>query len=259
MDRAVSTVLDVAICLLLVGVAIGTLTAAIPDDGRSSTVDGDPEAVSVATVTATVPAGGGRSAHGTLAQHLARATVVGATLDGERLLVSRYPDATVAAVENRTGDRVRVTTRWRPYPGAPIGGRLSAGPSPPSTADVAVTRLAVDSGVSAPRSSTGAFATALARGFVDLLFPPERTRIRLVDPRTAASTADRYRTAADTLGTDVEEPIGNAFPNRANERLAAEIAGRVEDDIDSGANGTDAVPPEAAPGAVEIVVRRWEP
>lgn len=259
MDRAVSTVLDVAICLLLVGVAIGTLTAAIPDDGRSSTVDGDAEATSVGTVTATVPTDGGRSAHGTLAQHLARATVVGATVEGERLVTSRYPDATVAAVENATGDRVRVTTRWIPYPGAPVRGRLSAGASPPSTADVATTRLVVDTGVSAPRAATAPFATALAGTFVDLLFPPERTRIRLVDPRTAAPTADRYRNAADTLGTDVEEPIGNAYPNQANERLATELADRVEDDLDSRNNGTDAVPPDAAPGEVEIVVRRWEP
>ncbi|MFT4909181.1 MAG: hypothetical protein ACI9TI_000335, partial [Natronomonas sp.] len=42
MARGVSTVLDVAICLLLIGVAVSTLAVAVPDEGWRSTVDGDP-------------------------------------------------------------------------------------------------------------------------------------------------------------------------------------------------------------------------
>ena len=258
-----STVLDVAICLLLVGVAVGTLVAAVPDGDRHSTVDGDPDATSVGTVTATVPVADGHETHGTLARHLARASVLSATLEGERLLDSSYPGATRRAVERRTADRVRITARWRPYPDAPLAGRLAVGPRPPSTADVAATRLSVDSGMNAPSGvdSNESLAAAVAEAYIERLFPPARTRIRLVDRRTAPATADRYRSIAGVLGADVDEPLVDALPRQANERLAAELADRLAAELRSGAasEASSSVPDGGGTGRVEIVVRRWEP
>ena len=261
MARGVSTVLDVAICLLLIGVAVGTLAVAVPDDGWRSTVDGDPAAASVGTVTATVPVANDHEVHGTLAQHLARASVLSAALDGERLLESTYTRATRRAVERRTTDRVRITARWRPYPDAALAGRLTVGPKPPSTADVAATRLTVDSGMAVPEEvdSNGSLATAVAEAYIDRLFPPERIRIRLVDRRVAPRTADRYRSIAEALGVDVAEPLAEASPKQANERLAAELADRLEAEMESGPDTTDPVPDGTATADVEIVVRRWEP
>ena len=261
MARGVSTVLDVAICLLLIGVAVGTLAAAVPDDDWRSTVDGDPAAASVGTVTATVPVAGDHEAHGTLAQHLARASILSATLDGERLLESSYPGATRRAVERRTADRVRVTARWRPYPDAPLAGGLVVGPRPPSTADVAATRLTVDSGMAVPEDvdSNESLARAVAEAYVDRLFPLERTRVRLLDRRTAPKTADRYRSIAETLGVDVAEPLADALPRQANERLAGELGDRLTAGAETAPDGTGSVPEGRATGRVEIVVRRWEP
>ena len=263
MARGVSTVLDVAICLLLVGVAVGTLAAAVPDDGRRSTVDGDQNARTVGTVTATVPVADGHETHGTLAQHLARASILTAMLDGERLLESSYPAATRRAVERRTADRVRITARWLPYPDAPLAGRLTVGPKPPSTADVAATRLTVDSGMDAPGGidSNGSLAAAVAEAYIERLFPPARTRIRLVDRRTASATADRYRSIAGVLEVDVADPLADALPRQANERLAAELADRLDADLqsESATGGSGTVPDGGGTGRVEIVVRRWEP
>ncbi|CCQ36086.1 uncharacterized protein Nmlp_1898 [Natronomonas moolapensis 8.8.11] len=256
-----STVLDVAICLLLIGVAVGTLAVAVPDDDWRSTVDGDPAAASVGAVTATVPVANDHDAHGTLAQHLARASVLAATLDGERLLESTYPGATRRAVERRTTGRVRITARWRPYPDAALAGGLTVGPKPPSTADVAATRLSVDSGMAVPEGvdSTESLATAVADAYIDRLFPPERTRIRLVDRRVASRTADRYRSLAAVLGVDVAEPLADASPKQANERLASELADRLEAGMESGSDTAGPVPDGTATADVEIVVRRWEP
>jgi len=260
MDRAVSTVLDVTLCLILIGVAIGTLVAAVPGSDRTASVDGDPNAAAIGTVTASIPVDEGRTAHGTLAQHLSRATVVGATLGGEGVVASGYPDATRAAVENHTHDRVRITTRWTPYPGAPLEGRLTVGPSPPSNADVAVTRLSIDSGVPGadPTRSVEAFSSSVATGYVDRIFPAERTRVLLTNPRTAPSAADRYRDSADTIGVDIGDPIADARPHETNDRLASGLAGRFENDLRA-ENGTVEDLPDPTADRVEIVIRRWEP
>ena len=260
MDRAVSTVLDVTLCLILIGVAVGTLVAAVPGSDRTAPVDGDPNAAAIGTVTASVSLEEGRTAHGTLAQHLSRATVIGAALDDEGVIVSEYPDATRAAVGNHTGDRVKITTRWTAYPDSPLEGRLTVGPSPPSNADVAVTRLSVDSGIPDPEPtrSTEAFASSVATGYIDRVFPPERTRVLLTNPRTAPSAADRYRDSAETIGIEIGDPIANARPHETNERLASGLAGRFETDLRAG-NGTETDLPTATADRVEIVIRRWEP
>ena len=252
-----STVVDVTVCLLLVAVAVGTLTVAIPDEDAGHPVDSDPSAEAVTTVTASVPVEAGHHAHGTLAQHLARAVLLSAKLDGESLFASSYPAAVREAVEADTADRVHVTARWRPYPDAPLSATLSVGSKPPSTADVAATTITVDSGV-APSDGTTE-PTAVSEAYVNRTFPPEQTRVALVDPRTAPRTADRYREAGDTLGVDVEPSITDALPRQANERLSTALAERLDADPGSEAVDSHAEPSAVDPGTVEIVVRRWEP
>ncbi|MFO7925775.1 MAG: DUF7284 family protein [Halobacteriota archaeon] len=260
MARAVSTVLDVALCLLLVGVAVGTLTAAIPNERAAMTVDSDSIANSVLTETAAVSSEEHEIAHATLAEHLAQATVLNATLDGERLTDSPYPDAVRHTVEERTESRVHITARWEPYPESPLRSTVEAGPTPPSTADTAATSVRIDGGMATAGSPSSfrSLAESIASAYVDRLFPPERTRVRLVDSRTATATGDRYREMAGVVGTDIEPPITDASSRRANERLKAQLTGRIEDDLRTAYETIESVPNGTVASDVQIVVRRWE-
>ena len=256
-----STVLDVAFCLLLVGVAVTSLTLAVPDENRSVTIDSDPTAQSVATVTATVPAADGQQAHGTLANHLARATIINATTDGEQIVQSTYPDAVSREIENHTGVRSHITARWEPYPDAPIESQVSVGSPPPETADVATTTLTVDSGIASSdfSESFDSIAESIAEAYVTRLFPPERTRVRLVDARTAMPTAERYEDAAETFETDLDEEISDASAREANERLTAALADQFESDLRNRYETADEAAAEIRTDKIIIVVRRWEP
>lgn len=255
-----STVLDVALCLLLVGVAVGTLTSAIPSEGDTMTVDSDPAAHAITTETAAIPSGEGETAHATLAEHLAQAVVLNARIDGERLTESPYPASVRRTVEERTGNRVHVTARWEPYADSSLESEIEIGPAPPPTADTAATSVTVDSGMRSPTStgSVESVAAAIAAAYVERLFPPERTRLRLVDPRTAPVTKDRYHRTARAVGTSVEWATDEASSSEANERLATRLAYRVEADLRAEYGTVGSVPVERV-GRVEIVVRRWEP
>lgn len=255
-----STVLDVALCLLLVGVAVGTLTSAIPDDGGTIAVDSDPTAHSITTETAAIPSGEIAVAHATLAEHLVQAVVLNARIDGERLTDSSYPESVRRAVGERTGDRTHVTARWEPYADSSLESEIEVGTAPPATADTAATSVTIDSGMGYP-NLTGSFesvAASIAGAYVDRLFPPERTRVRLVDNRTAPVTADRYRRAARMIGADIQGPITEASSSEANERLEARLADRIEADLRAEYGTVESIPDERV-GRVEVVVRRWEP
>lgn len=256
-----STVLDVSICLLLVGVAVTTLVAAVPADDERTEFDEGQTADSLGTVTASVPVTGDRRAHDTLAGHLAAAALAEGSIDGDRLGTSTYPNAVRTEVEEQTAERTHITARWRPYPDALVSGRLDVGPEPPSTADVSVTCRTVDSGT--PRlNSTDSFdslATSLSVAYISRMFPPERTRVELVDSRTAERTAKRYRAFAGTLDVDIDDAITDASAKEANERLADELADRIEADLRSKYSSSDVAADDETAGDIELVIRRWEP
>lgn len=254
-----STVLDVAFCLLLVGVAVSTLALAVPDESEEMTVDSDATAHSLATVTASVPADN-EQVHGTLAEHLAHATVTNATYDGERIIRSTYPDAVEGEIEAQTGVRSHITARWEPYPDAPIGSRVSVGTAPPPTVDVAATKLTVDSGMTAfeTEASFESIAASIAKAYVERLFPPERTRVKLVDARTAKPTAGRYEEAEAAFDADLGGAIADADTERANGRLVAALADRLESDLRLQYAAAENAAAETATGEIKIVVRRWE-
>lgn len=260
MARGVSTVLDVAICLLLVGAAVATLSTAPPaasDEGP----DADDLARTVATSTAAVPFRDD-TRHTTLAAHLAAAAVADATLDGRRLLETAYPDAVGNATADAVGPRSFVTATWAPHRNASVRGRITAGDRPPANADVAATTLTVDTGIDPPGpNETGSFAAlarALADALVEYLFPPSRTRVALGDPRTEPDTGDRYRAVAHTVDEDVEAAVDDGDVRAANESLSRALAAELEADLraeyGSPAAAANAVTVEQA----TVVVRRWE-
>jgi hypothetical protein len=102
-----------------------------------------------------------------------------------------------------------------------------------------------------------ALAGALSAAYIDYSFPPERTRIGLLDPRTAEQTASRYRAVAETLDVDIDEELMDASTYRANERLVDVLADRLEADLRIAYTSPQAAANEATLNEVELVVGRW--
>lgn len=261
MARGVSTVLDVAVCLVLVGAAVATLTVAPPASEGADQPEADRTASLLATVTPSVSARDGRVAHDTLAGHLATAAVADATISSDRLQETSYPVSVRNETTNVTDERVFVTATWSVYPGSSLTGAVAAGSEPPASAETATTVVEVPSGVTAPTddSSFAALAADLATAYVRWLFPPERTDVLLRDGRTATRTANRYRTAASALDTSVEGPLAESDVSRANGELATELETRLADELRHQYGSPSAAAEDVRIDRVEIVVRRWAP
>lgn len=260
MARGVSTVLDVGVCLLLVTAAVLTLVVGVsapPAPERPAAATG---AERVTTLTAAVPAGPDHEAHDTLAGHLATAAVANATLDGRPLVESRYPEAVRQATTDRLDDRTHVTARWVLCENSPVSGELSAGRRPPPDAEVATATVTVHSGLSPPAASGSfaALAESLAAAYVGWWFPPGRTRTRLNDARTAAETADRYRSLAETLGVSPGGSVG-ADPRATNRRLVDALGQRLKSDLRGRFQNPEQAASHCRVERVELVVRGWEP
>lgn len=261
MARAVSTVLDVAVCLLLVGAAVATFAVAPQSDDRPDGPDVDSTASTVTAVTTTVKAGVARRSHGTVAGHLGTAAVADARLDADPVVETGYPAAVANETDSLTGDRAYVTARWKPYPDAALEGAVAAGERPPVSADVAAKTLTVDSGIAGPEhaDSFGGLARSLADAYVTWLFPPERTYASLVDARTARRTTVRYRSAGETLDGVVSQSVVDDGVRVANDELTAALAARFEAEMRDRYATPGAARANVTVDEVELVVRRWEP
>jgi hypothetical protein len=235
--RAISTVVDVTVCLLLISAAVGTLVVTDPHS-----VDGtaDDTAEQLATTTATVSDPGGamtRRVYGTHAELLARGAVANLTLSGRS--VAPTAAAFRGAVRERVGrlldrapERTEVTARWEPYPNAPIGGRLTVGPAPPERATVSTARLTVpifiDDGLTESADNFDKLAAALAEMILEQTLagtPPQREQsTRFADRASAydralgaASAGDRERALATRLRRDLRDRF--ATPEAAADAL----------------------------------------
>ena len=285
-DRAVSTVVDVSLFLLLVGVAVLTLLQA-----PTATHDPAPDrAHEIATVLASSTAeiestaepneNPKRPVHGTRASLLADAAVRNATVDGNtKQPTAIAPDdefETVVVAEIQptlagSNWRAEVVVEWRPYPDAHLDGQLRLGHHPPPDADVSIARTTVGSGVSnataEARAATAngdgdgydAVADVAAGAIVEGLFPPERTRAALEDSDRRNRTVDRYRAAGDAYEIDLETPAARGEVEHANRKLREEMAGRMAADLretfDSPEDAADALQMET----VRVTVRTWSP
>ncbi len=280
-----STVLDGVLCLLLISAAVVTVSTATPreptGEGRAPDV-----ASTLATTTATVnytltPRSGAtsvevptrasaldRTAHGTLAELLARAAVGRLAVDGRRLSHAR--DGLTRSVVRAVGGAIRtnhtrITAVWRPSPDASVRGRVVVGGRPPPDVPVHAATITASSGLPNERSAARAaadergiegVADAVAGGVVDGLFPPTRTRVA-AGGRDGAVLRHRYRLAERRFGVEEHASLTDDGVDAANERLAAALSDRIERDL----READ-VPPRAAAegvrvGRVRIVVRTW--
>lgn len=286
-----ATTFDAALCLLLVAASVGTLVAVDgPSDPPSRHAAADADAETLATATATVnytlapgtrrgpetvvgfPRRSGpefeRTTHATLSGLLARAAVGNVSVEGERLTHSRddLTRGVRSAVESAVGGaRTQVVADWRPYPGAPLGGRVAVGDDPPPGADVNAARLSVARGEAveparagdAARGGFGPLAAVVAERTVETLFPPSAMRFALgADYPVSALVRHRYRRAADLTGAR----LGRLDPSRvdeANARLERRLAERFERDLRASYDSPAAAAREVRVGEVRVVVRRW--
>lgn len=275
--RAVSSVLDVSVFLLLVSVAILTLTvpAATPAVG---TADETAEvlATTTANATYTLAAGGThadtaeRTVAGTHAALLGRAAVSNLTLDETRLAPTAEDFRETAA--NATTDvlawsprRTGVVANWEPYPDAPVRGRVAVGSQPPpgvdvSTATVRVPVPVADVRAEAKRASDEgyrAIASLVASATLETSLPDPQTSTP--GGRTVAGAVYRKRLQAyggaldvsDTRQMDYDdtEAVRAAIRRRLTDRLAADMRNRYDTPAAAAA--------DLRTGWARIVVREW--
>lgn len=287
--RGVNTVLDAGVFLVLVTAAVVALTASVaPVDGPPRA---DPSAEIVATGTADLAyslAPGARRAderlvefpietgpefrrfaHGTHASLLADAAVGNVTVRASPLTHTRdgFERAVSNATENATRRRVAVRAVWTPYRGAPVAGRVRAGPRPPGEADVSAVTLTVASGMpvvrgralaAAREAGYAGVARTVGRATVRGLFPPNKTRLALNgDYPLDALVEYRYRRAGQLLDADVGAVVEDGKTGRANRRLSRALAGLLERDMRGSFSTPEAAARAVRLGEVRIVVRRW--
>ncbi|WP_221625629.1 DUF7284 family protein [Halobellus ruber] len=289
--------IDAVVALLLISAAVGVVvtggtTTPEPEPDRA-----DATADAVAATTATVnyslvsgvrelnrSAGGTerriragnpelhRTTHGSLAGLLARAATAssGVVADGESGQPEREPltrtwagfrRAVRDAVRARVGARVRIDAVWRPYPDAPVGGRVGVGPEPPGDGVHAAT-LTIPTGVEpVPVEATVAFETlghAVAARTVEILVPQDAARVTLRgDDPEASLLAHRYTRLARATNASVSGPLATEDTDAANARLTDALATRMtaalRAEYDSPSRAADAV----SVSSVRIVVRTW--
>ena len=285
--RAVSTVLDVSLCLLFVAASATTL-AGIPSDsfGGPSTDAATAESVAelVATNTATVSYALGETrdrhvtTHDTLAGLLATAAVADSEVTAESESVAFFPateefrrNATravargVRRVPGNQNARVQVVAEWEPYHGAAIRGRVVAGPRPPPNADVHAATFTAPSGFQAARADAlsaarrdgyGGVARVLATALVAGWFPANETSL---DDATVA----RYRRVAAAYDTSVDGALSvdaaetSLDVSQANRNLVRAIAADVEPRLEARFDTPNEAARAVSLSRVRITVRTW--
>jgi hypothetical protein len=271
--RGISTVLDVAICLLLISAAVGTLALAPAGGADAVTVDEQANRLAATTADLEYTYGGSdRRAHGTVASLLARAALANVTVDdqpvtaGPTTFGEQLRSITRARVD--AINRTQVVVCWEPYRGAPLRGTYRLGPSPPPHVDVSVGTVLVPTPAPAVRaaaqSRTGSgyreVATVVARATVETLLPESRL-VRSAAPGTPQSerTMARMQTLAAETGASAEESLSADDITRTRTRLVDRLTGQFARDMRERFASPSAAAAAIRTGTVRVVVRRWEP
>ena len=292
--RAISTVLDGTVFLLLVAAAVITLSlggAVHPATGSAADV-ADVLASSTATIQYSLAPGVQaadssvvtlnptqgpevrRIAHGTLAGHLATAAVTNLSVDGTAVTHTRdgFRRAVANATRNVTRGRDRLASIravWRPYPGSPIRGVVRVGPRPDPSVTVHTATFGVDSGFpdareAALRAAEGGnvstVSATIAERIVDGVFPVGPTRAALLGDYPAEQLVTyRYERLGRVLGTNVTERAVANDVTGANAELADALAERLERHVRTRFDSPTAAARAVSVDTVRITVRTWSP
>ena len=265
MSRAISTVVDTVLFLLLVSAAAFVVTAPAVEQ-VDAPADNTAEVVATSTVALDYELGQGETVRqrtrGTYAGLLARAAVANATVAGERLSPAGRTFA--ASVREKTaavlGETVQVSARWAPYPGAPVAGRVAVGPNPPPRADVHVTRFRVPVVVPATgqeRTYDGVareIAEAVTRG----VLPEDGADLPLGDGPHRRALANRADVLAGPESGLARWHASTGDATAAREVAAAELAGVLAADLRSQFESPDDAADAVSTGTATVVVRRWD-
>jgi hypothetical protein len=282
-----STVLDTVLFVLLVGVAVVTLSGATPNGADPPRRVADETADVLATSTTEVsyrrwgdlsPDSGGtsvtvdREASGTYAELLAAALLADPELGNESLTGggNDLDEAVINATQRAFPARhahVQVRVVWRPYPRSVLGRTITMGESPPPDADLSVATATVPAGLPnatddypAGVASYDRIAGVIARSVVDGLFPPGQMDDAMAsEGPDRAIAAARYRAASDTLAVDVGDPLRTGDVRSANRLLAGKLETRLARDLASGFDSPGAAAHAVTVHRVRVVVRAWSP
>jgi len=289
--RAISTLVDTLVFLLLLGGAITTLVVGTAGLQPAADDRADETARVVATTTQTFEyeltppdesndgisydhvdnASLQRTAHGTTAGLLGTAALSATTVDNERVTpASRGFERVVRnetnGVLSQRETATAVTATWEPYADAPIAGTVQVGPEPPRSTDVHASTLTVDSGVdpvreraldAARRNGYDGVARVVASAVVTGLFPPTETRVALHgDTPVNTLAAHRYRRIA-RLTNAPRLDIDQSSVEQMNRQLAGALADRLAHDVRQRFQSPTEAARAVSTGEVRIVVRTW--
>lgn len=259
-NRAISTVLDVSVCLLLVSASVLTLVDSPalhqsnpPDAGETATM----LTTATATVNYTVDGSVERTTHGTLAALLTGAALSATVVNDVELRADEsFERVVVSAVEQavrQPGRRTQVVARWRPYSGAHVHGQVTAGDDPPpnqnvraATLTVPVNSKLVDGRVTAAARNNGyeGVAAVLAPAILTAVLPPD-----------IPTSTDQYQRTADVYDVDVTESDSEQTRRRIRAAIAAEVEAELHREFDNPVDAAEA----SSFTEIQIVVRTWSP
>lgn len=297
-DRAISTVLDVGIALLLVAAAMGVLVAFTEQTEQADHNPADAEYTTQVITTATIPTTYHvetaideavpnhdyaredlrRIAHGTIAAHVSAIAVANIQFDGDRLTTAAVEyeaqvDERLQAALVESSFETNVTAVWSPFDGAPVQGSVSVGQTPPPQVDVSATTTTVPSDIPAVDTAGEDFETVaeeLAMAIVEG-YLPERASQRALERSGVERdlTVHRYRQFAEVVGVEADTHPMAAHLTPATANASGANARLVEAFVADDGYGLAEMlretfsDPEAAATAlsteeVTITVRTWE-
>lgn len=230
-DRALSSAVDLSLCLLLVSAAVLILTSG-PESLES------PEASPAATlgVLGGITATGNEAYGSTPLERLAAAAIARARENPRRAERLVRP---IEEVLNRTTGARQVIVRWRPVPGLNLGGRVVVGTAPPPGAAVDTVRTIVP--IQASRG-TRSLDQAAQQGFTKLAaITAQRIQTRLARP---------CRTLLDVRHGRC--PRGGSFP-----RSVQDLRGDIESHLRDRYDGPSQARANLSLARVTVVVRTW--
>ncbi|MXR51965.1 hypothetical protein GRX03_10180 [Halovenus sp. WSH3] len=242
-DRAINTVVDVALALSFLGIAVLVLsTVTFPEQPEPQQFDADRTAAVLATSTFNVSYSvepvleearaaeeldedlrSQRISHGTVAAHVAAAAVANLTIRSERVTATgrQYRDAVDNQLRNHlagTQFETSVAAHWEPYPEAVVGGTATVGADPPPDRDIRTSELTVSSGFDPVRAEAleavddgggyGAVADLIARATIEGYLPAVESKHALeADRSSSVLTRYRYERLSELLEDSTTEAI----------------------------------------------------
>ncbi|GAA0244201.1 DUF7284 family protein [Haladaptatus pallidirubidus] len=280
--RAISTVFDVTLCLLLVSasafVIVGAQSAEQISNNKRSTAESTANVLvtSTAEVNYTIRTEReslSRRNYGTFAGLLTEAAVANTTVYGSEL--TRTSGVFETAVENTIRERTaagnrtsaHIVVRWRPYRNAHIRGVTSIGNSPPHDATVHAASLSVPSGLpvvrddavdAARRNGYRGVARVVATGIVSGLFPKHSTSIALRDRTPVAdSVAGRFRRLRGRYDADSLDDGNDGDGTGTRQMLVRTMTTAVEFELRETFESPEEAARSVSVGRAELVVRTW--